>query len=111
MHFLLRGYDRLSGGSIVCQHRGGDRYKRADQQRINCLVHITSLQCDGRFEIRSAARTTFTYARRPECITNVTMAPSRNTTKSTLAIPAAPAAIPPKPKTAATKAITRKTIA
>src|SRR5580692_4907994 len=42
---------------------------------------------------------------------NVTIAPIRNTTNRILAMPAAPAAIPPKPKTAAINAITRKTAA
>jgi hypothetical protein len=42
---------------------------------------------------------------------NETIAPIKKTTNNIFAIPAAPAAIPPKPKTAAIRAITRKTTA
>ena len=42
---------------------------------------------------------------------NVTTAPIKKTTNRIFAMPAAPAAIPPKPKTAAINAMTRNTAA
>ena len=42
---------------------------------------------------------------------NMQMAPIKNTTKSTLAMPAAPTAMPPNPKNAAIKAMTKSTTA
>ena len=50
-------------------------------------------------------------ARRLPCMMNVMMAPIKNTTKSIFAMPAAPAARPPKPSSAAMSAMTRKTTA
>lgn len=51
------------------------------------------------------------YTRRPRLIKKVTTAPIRNTMNSIFAMPAAPAAIPPKPKTAAINAMMKKTTA